>query len=114
MQCVSWDKGILLHVLVECLQDSDSIHRFTHQPPRIETGETRVLTEGLRGPNITGALSLVVKPVVLYHRARTAASLHKKKMGRYLFWIWLGLGKYCTVSAKLRSREKEEKGCVIL
>ena len=65
--------------LTECLLDSDSSHRFTHQPRRIETGETRVLTEGLRGPNITGALSLVVKPVVLYHRAKTAASLHKKK-----------------------------------
>ena len=28
------------------------------------------------------------------------ADFYVSNMGRYLFWIWLGLGEYCTVCAK--------------
>ena len=38
------------------------------------------------------------------------ADFYMSNMGRYLFWIWLGLGGYCTVCSK---PEKEEKDCVI-
>ena len=38
--------------LTECLLDSDSSHRFIHQPRSTVAGETQVLTEGLRGLKI--------------------------------------------------------------
>ena len=36
-------------------------------------------------------------------------------MGRYLLWIWLGVGGYCMVCAKPGNREngKRRKGCVM-